>query len=339
MREIGWFAVIAGAVMLEALTAPGTALSGQSWELNRSGAPGMVRFTMERRRLGRREVESTDVPLSKFKGFSLEMLDHSGPAKFTYEQDAGTLQCEGKFAWGRGSGSFTMTPNAAFLSELNHQGFAAPSEDELYQLMMSSINMDFVREVRSAGIATSLRDILDMAAHGVNLAYVHDLTRVGYRDLRAQDYVELHDHGVKAQFVGDLKQAGYDIPANRIVELQDHGVDSSFVRELQLSGLRPDASELVALHDHGVTAKFLHGLSDAGYGSISADEIIQLRDHGVTGEFVTEARDLGYRFTPGELVEMHDHGVDAKYLRTIHDSGMQHLTGAQIVQLRDHGVE
>jgi hypothetical protein len=339
MKEFGWFAVIAGAVILEALTAPGTALSGQTWKMSRSGASGMVHFTMERSRLGGREVESSDLPLSDFHGFSLDMLDHSGPAKFTYVQDAGTLQCEGKFAWGRGSGRFTMTPNPAFLSELNRLGFSTPREDDLYLMIMSKINLDFVREVQSAGIARSLPDLLDMAAHGVSLAYIHDMSHAGYGNFRAQDYIELRDHGVKAQFAEDLKRAGYDLPVSQIVELRDHGVDSNFVRDLQLYGLRPRAAELVELRDHGVTPDYLRGLHDAGYGAISAGEIVELRNHGVPIDFVAAARDLGYRFTTAELVELRDHGVDAKYLRTIHDSGMKNLTGEQIVQLRDHGVE
>jgi len=339
MKEFGWFAVIAGAVIFEVLTAPGTALNGQSWKLSRSGAPGMVHFTMERSRHGSREVESSDVRLADFHGFSLAMLDRSGPAKFTYVQDAGTLQCEGKFAWGRGSGSFTLTPNPAFVSELNRLGFSTPREDDLYLMMLSKIDLDFVREVRSAGIARSLQDLLDMAAHGVNLAYVHDMNRAGYRNFRAQDYIEMHDHGVQAQFVEDLKQAGYEIPASQIIELRDHGVDSNFVRDLQLDGLRPRATELVELRDHGVTPGYLRGLHDAGYDALAADDIVELRTHGVPSEFVTAAHDLGYRFTAAELIELHDHGVDAKYLRTIHDSGMKNLSGAQIVQLRDHGVE
>ena len=38
MKEFGWIAVIAGAVILEALTAPGTTLNGQGWKLSRSDA-------------------------------------------------------------------------------------------------------------------------------------------------------------------------------------------------------------------------------------------------------------------------------------------------------------
>ena len=124
--------------------------------------------------------------LANFRGFSPDMLDHSGPARFEYVQDAGTLKCEGRFTWGRGSGSFTVTPNPAFATELNRLGFAAPREDELFQMMLSNINLDFVREVHDAHIGTSLRDLLDLAAHGVNLAYIHDLSRAGYRNFRAQ---------------------------------------------------------------------------------------------------------------------------------------------------------
>ena len=75
MKEFGWFAVIAGAVILEALTAPGTGLSGRGWRLSRSSEPGTVRLTLERSRPGSRSVTTSDVPLTNFHGFSLEMLD------------------------------------------------------------------------------------------------------------------------------------------------------------------------------------------------------------------------------------------------------------------------
>lgn len=339
MKEFGWFAVIAGAVMLETLTAPGTGLSGQGWQLRRSGSSNMVRFTIERSRPGSRSVSSSDVPLANFHGFSLDMLDHNGPAKFTYVLDSATLQCDGKFSWGRGSGSFTLTPNPEFAAELNRLGFATPDEDDLFVMMLSNVNLDFVREVRSADIARTLHDVLDMAAHGVTSQYIHEVNRTGYKNLRAQDYIDLKDHGVEARFIEALKEAGYQLPSNEVIELKDHGVDSDYIRALRGYDLRPDATELVSLRDHGVTPDFLRGFRDAGYGAIPTDQTIELKDHGVDREFVAEVHDLGYRFTPAELVELHDHGVDGKYLRNIKDSGMRNLNAGQIVQLHDHGVE
>jgi hypothetical protein len=339
MKEFGWFAVIAGAVILEALTAPGTGLSGRGWKLSRSGEPGMVHLTLERSRPGSRSITSSDVPLTNFHGFSLDMLDRSGPAKFTYVQDAATLACTGKFGWGRGSGDFTLTPNPEFKTELSRLGFATPGQDELFLLVITGTNLDFIREVRGAGIASSLQDILDMAGHGINSQYIHDVARTGYRNLRAEDYIELRDHGVEPRFLQELKDAGYQIAANQVVELKDHGVDSNYVRDLGAYGLRPEPSELVSMRDHGVTPDFLRAVRDAGLGAIRADETITLRDHGVSREFVMEVHDLGYTFAPGELVELHDHGVDGKYLRTIRDSGIRNLNAGQIVQLHDHGVQ
>jgi hypothetical protein len=339
MREFGWFAVIAGAVILEALTAPGTGLSGRGWRLSRSEEPGKVRLTLERSRPGNRSVSTSDVPLSNFHGFSLDMLDHSGPAKFTYVQDAATLACEGKYGWGRGSGGFTLTPNPQFAAELSHMGFASPNQDDLFLMVITGTNLDFIREVHNAGIVSSLEDIIELAQHGVNSQYIHDVARTGYRDLKADDYIALRDHGVEARFIQELKDAGYQIDSGQVIELKDHGVDSAYMHALAAYGLHPDARELVSLRDHGVEPDFLRGLRDAGYDTIRADEIIMLRDHGIAREFVMAAHDLGYRFAPNELVELHDHGVDGKYLRTIRDSGMRSLTAGQIVQLHDHGVE
>ena len=339
MKEVGWFIVIAGAIVFEALTAPGNSLNGQGWKLSRSDNPGTVHLAIERSRPGNRMVTATDVPLANFHGFSLDMLNHSGPAKFTYVVDAATLQCDGKFGWGRGSGGFTITVNPEFVSELNKLGFGTPGDHEALQMVLSDICLNLIREVHDNGVATSLRDVLDMSNHGVNAQYIHDINRTGYRDLRAQDYIEMRDHGVKPHFLEELKSAGYQLRTEQVVELQDHGVNADYMRDLADYGLRPKAEELVALRDHGVTPDYLRGFRDAGFTSIPGDQIIEMRDHGVSKEFLAEVHDLGYRFTTSEMVQLHDHGVDGKYLRKIHDSGMRNLNAEQIVQLHDHGVD
>ncbi|HUB80563.1 MAG TPA: hypothetical protein VMB03_17285 [Bryobacteraceae bacterium] len=339
MKEIGWFAVIAGAVIFEAFTAPGTGLSGRGWKLSRSDDGGKVRLTLERSRHGSRMVTSSDVPLANFRGFSPDLLDHRGPAKFSYVQDAATLECEGRYGWGRGSGSFTLTPNPQFAAELNRLGFASPNQDDLFLLVITGTNLDFIREVHDSHIATSLGDVLELAQHGVNSQYIHDVARVGYRDLKADDLIALRDHGVEARFVQELKDAGYQIDSGQVIQLKDHGVDSEYIRALGKYGLHPDAQDVVTLRDHGIDPEFLRGFREAGFDSTRADELIMMHDHGVPRDFVLEAHDLGYRFTPNEVVQLHDHGVDGKYLRTLSDSGMRKLNADQIVQLHDHGVE
>jgi hypothetical protein len=367
MRDFGWFIIIAGAVILEVVTAPGTSLSGQSWKLSRSGAPGMVHFTVERSRAGSRSVNGSDVPIANFRGFSVEKLDHSGPLQFEYVQDAGRLSCQGRVSWGRASGNFTLSPNPDFVAELNRLGFGSPREDQLFFLMLANVNLEYARAIHDAGLGASLQQLIELRQHGLSAQFVRDAGRAGYRNFRAQEFIDLKDHGVESGFLRDLKSAGYDMRADEIVELRDHGVssqfldelkqagynlsagqitelsaqgvNSGFVRDLKFYGLRPGPQELVALRTHGVTAQYLRALQVAGYDKLPADEVIDLQQHGVPADFALAARDLGYRFTTGELIELRDHGVDAAYLRRLHDSGMRNLTGPQITQLRAHGVD
>ena len=366
MKEVAWFAVIAGAVAIEALTAPGAGVSGQQWKLSRSDAPGMVRFTMERSRPGSRSVSSSDVPLSRFRGFSAGMLGHSGPARFEYVEDAGRFTCEGRYAWGRGAGSFTLAANPEFTAGLNRLGYATPHEDEIFSMMLADVSLEFARAIQEAGIGASLDELIELRMHGVTAEFIGDASRAGYRnfhaldyidlrahgvdigflrdmksagyDLRAQDLIDLRMHGVRSQFADDLKDAGYNLSVQQMDELAMHGVNSGFLRDLRIYGLRPPASELVQLRMHGVTPQYLRGLRDAGYPGLPAEAVIELRQHGVPSDFAGQAHELGYGFSTRELIDLHTHGVDAGYLKTLRDSGLRNLTEAQITQLRMHGV-
>lgn len=367
MREFGWFVVIAGVVIVEMATAPGTPFNGNAWRLSRSSSPGMVQLTLERSRMGSRSMNSSTVPLSNFRGFTLDNLDHSGPAKFEYQHDVGKLACEGRFAWGRGSGSFTLTPNPDFVAQLNRLGFETPDDDDLYFMILANVNLDYARAIQEAGIGASLRQLIEMRQHGITEKYIHEISQSGYANLRAQDYIELKDHGVDSSFLRHLKSAGYDLRAGDIVELRMHGVssefadelkqagynlssgqitdlamhgvNSDFVRELKFRSLRPSSQDMVQLRMHGVTPDYLRGLRDAGYDNLSADEVCDLVQHGVPSDFILAAHDLGYRFTPRELIDLRMHGVDARYLKNLKDSGMPNLSEPQITQLRMHGVE
>ena len=367
MKNYGWLAIIAGAVMLEVLTAPGTAINGQSWTVTRSGSPGHVWLRLERARPGSRMVNATDVPLANFQGFTADMLNHSGPAKFEYVQDAGRLICTGRFGWGRGTGAFTVALNPAFVADLNRLGYPSPQEDQLFVLMMSDVDLAYAREIRQAIPSASLQDLVDLKSRGITLAFIHETAEGNAAALRADDYIalhdhgvdtgyiralknagyelrpadmiELHDHGVNGRFAGELKQAGYTLPAGDMVRLKDHGVDSGFVRDLHFLGIHPPANDIVQLKEHGVSPEYLRRLREGGLGDARVDDVVELQQNGVDGNLVVTAHDLGYRFTAPELVDMQHHGVDAAYLRRLHDAGMQHLSEPQITQLRMHGVD
>lgn len=367
MKESSDVMIVAGALLAAAIFATGQD-SSHEWKMRWSGSPDKVHFTVERHQGNGHWSSSSDVPLANFRGLSRDTLNHGGSAKFEYVQDAGRLLCKGSFSlWSRGSGSFTFAPNPGFVAELEKLGYSAPTDDQIFSMMMSNVSLEFARGVRDAGLNASSGQLIELRIHDVTLAYIGEAQKAGYRNFRAKDYVdikihgvpsgflrdlkdygydlsaqqivELCIHGVNSEFMDDLKQAGYDLSPSQITELKIHGVDSSFIRDLKSYGLQPRASDLVQFKIHGVTPDYLKGLKDAGYGGLPESQITELKIHGVSTDFIKQTGDLGYHFRVQDLTELQIHGVDAAYLKRLRDSGMRNLSVEQITKLKIHGVD
>ena len=339
----------------------------QGWEMRNGPGKDKVHFSFERSKSRSRTSYSMDVSRDRFRGLPATILDHGGASTFEYVTDAGSLVCKGHFTWGHGSGTFTFKPDPRYSAELKKMGYDEPTTDQQRQLAFADVSLEFAREMKTAGLQPSTRELLDLTNHGVTLDYVQKVRQAGFKDLNADEFMRLHDHGVdvrflhdvaslgynlqtndlvrlrdhgvNSEFLAELKSAGYDLPADRITELHDHGVDSNFFRDLKQRGLQPASSDIVRLRDHGVTPGYLRELDEAGFSNLTAEEIVALRDHGVPAEFLAEARSLGFQFTPREFRELHDRGVNSSYLRRIRDSGWKNLTASDIAKLKDHGVD
>ena len=312
---------------------------GAQWRITPSLSINKVHLTVRALNHHGEWSNSRDVPLDRFRGFSLSMLASPGPAKFEYVADAGRLICEGRFLLGAGSGSYTFAADPAFASALQQMGYDAPDDDQLFSMLMMDISRAFAREIRDAGLRPSISDLLQLRIHGVTLDYIREARHSGYENFTAEDYIQLRIHGVETAFLRDLKATGYDLRAADIVQLRIHGVDSGYLRDLKNYGLKPEASDLTQMRMHGVSPEYLKGLKDAGYDDLRVEEIDQLRNHGVDTRFVQEARRLGYDFTPQELAQLRMFGVDAAYLKRLQDAGMRNLNAEQIAKLRMHGID
>ena len=309
------------------------------WELRLSLSLDQVHFVVRHSNGFDNWVSGRDVPLDRFRGFSLGMLAASGPAKFEYVADAGRLLCEGRFLMGAGSGTYTFAPDTAFVSALRKMGYDTPDDEQLFSMLMMDISRESAQAIRDAGLNASIRDLIQLRTHGVTLDYIREARQAGYQNLTAEDFIQLRIHGVETAFLRDLRADGYDLRAADIVQLRIHGVDSHYVRDLKSYGLKPHASDLEQMRIHGVTPEYLKGLKDAGYENLRAEEVDQLRMHGVEPSFVQQARRLGYDFNPQELAQLRIHGVDGAYLKRLQDAGMRNLNAEQIAKLRMHGVD
>src|SRR5262245_13082478 len=97
-------------------------ITGQ-WIVSPSKADGSAQLTLQSAGPDWNINSSTSVPLSQLRGLTAaEMRADGGVAKFEIVRDAGTLQCEGLFKNGRGSGTFVFKPNLNYVSEMRSLG-------------------------------------------------------------------------------------------------------------------------------------------------------------------------------------------------------------------------
>ena len=326
--------IVVAAVLLAALLAAQEPRN--QWTLTRGDSPDVVHFRIEHSSKGNHWIQSNDVPLANFHGLN---TSQSGPAKFEYIEDAGSLLCQGRFSFGAGSGNYNFQPNPKFTSGLVNLGYDPPTEAQAFSMMLMRVTLDFARGVRDAGLKATTTQLVDLRAHGITLPYIRETQNAGYTTFEAKDFIEMKIHGVSTDFLRALKHAGYELPANRISELKNHGVNSDYMRDLNIYGLRPEAKDLVQMKMHGVSPEYLKGLKDAGYGDLAVNQVTELKNHGLDPKFIQAAKDLGYEFTPRELIDLRMHGVNAEYLRHIRESGMRNLSAQQIAKLKMHGVE
>jgi hypothetical protein len=364
-------AIILGAMVLFFATEAHNRPDSQEWSMRRAG--DKVSLTLDVRRTkgwGRNHWRNTtELPWQALRGITSEQLDRilSG-VKFDILRDPGTLHCEGRSGLGRASGTFTFEPNQAFSSQLTALGYSAPTDEQLFSMLMHDVTLAFARRASEAGLQASTKDLIDMRAHGVNEDYMERALAAGYtgltarnlidfrnhgvtpdflRELKASGYsfsakeiVDLRNHGVTADFVESVKAAGYaGIEARELVDLRNHGVDAGYMRGLKSHGLSPEPREIVDMKNHGIDPDYLRALKEAGYENLATRDVIDLKNHGVPAKMLREAKDLGFDFTIREIIELRNNGVDGAYLRKVKDSGFANLTADKIVRLRQHGID
>jgi hypothetical protein len=168
---------------------------------------------------------------------------------FTIARDAGSFACEGWVANGRGGGSVTFAPSAAFISKLNALGYD-PTDEQIASAAIVDVSSSYIDGLASAGVdKPSFDDLLAMRALRVDGGYVSDLHSVGINVTAPRELIELKALEVNAAYVRSLAAIGYtNLSSNQLVRLRALKIDAAFVRKVQAHGIaHPTVEDLVRL--------------------------------------------------------------------------------------------
>ena len=219
----------------------------------------------------------------------------NGRVSFRLSREAGTVDAEGSFTDGRGSGTFTFTPNMGFVSSMRSRGFDFEQPQR---------NIKFNSDDNER--ATVEERLLSAALLNVTTALADDLTSANFGKLDVDDLFKAAIFHVDSKFMSEMKNTGFpNLTFDDLVKARIFKIDADYVRQVHDMGLGiSDFEGLVKYRIFKVTPAFLAELRDAGLTNLKDEEVVKCRIFNINGDFVRKARAQDPNATVEDMVRM-----------------------------------
>ena len=248
---------------------------------------GKIHINFERRTEHGSSNNGQGYSLDELKGLGREQTQN-GRVRFSLVREAGTIDCEGTFVDGRGSGTFTFTPNRGFIDSMRSRGF------------------DFEKRDSKRGADDMDEKLFAAATLNVTTALADDLKSAGFGPLDVDDLFKSAIFKVDGKFMAEMKATGFpNLKMEDLVKARIFKIDSEFVRQVHDMGLdNRDFEELVKFSIFKVTPEFLNELKAAGLSDLSGEDVVKCRIFNIGADFVRKAKADNPNVTIEDLVQM-----------------------------------
>jgi hypothetical protein len=233
-------------------------------------------------------------------GLTREQVLNGGPVKFSLVREAGTIECEGSFQNGKGSGTFRFTGNPTFVAAMKSRGFDFEQDSE---------RGEHGRFEDRLFTATSLN---------VTTALADDLNSAGFGKLAVGDLFKAAIFKVDSAFMREMKATGFpNMGMEELVKARIFKIDAKFVRHAAEMGFDKEPFEnLVKMRIFKITPEFVTEIRNEGLSDLSMEELVKLQIFKIDAEFIRQAKAEGIRLNVERLVQR-KLGVDRTRTRAI----------------------
>ncbi|HUQ80764.1 MAG TPA: M56 family metallopeptidase [Gemmatimonadaceae bacterium] len=180
---------------------------------------GRIHFMMETPGLNTFYTE-----LATLDGFNREQLAIPGtPLRFKLRRDAGTFDFTGDVYNRYGRGTFTFTPDPAYVDALARRGIQPISAEQQFSLARHDVSLAYVEELARQGYAMPTPYQLNRAGmSSVDLEFIRDMGALGYRLGTLDALVSLSNQSVDPAFIRDANaRAGRMLTARELLAVRN----------------------------------------------------------------------------------------------------------------------
>ncbi len=235
---------------------------------------------------GHKNQHGSSYLLSELSGLSSQALTSGGSVRFQLVREAGTIDCDGSFADGRGSGTFRFVPNMGYVDAMRTRGF------------------DFA-EIRSGSHSTVEERLFTAAILNVTVARADDLRAANFPDLDVDDLFKATIFKIDSGYISEMAATGFpNLTMDEIVKARIFKIDGEFVRGIKDMGFGADNFDhLVKYSIFKVTPEYLNELRAEGLTQLTPEEVVKLRIFKIDGAYVRQARAEDPNITVEQIVK------------------------------------
>lgn len=247
-----------------------------------------IHLSFERKSEHGRNQHGSTFELSDLQGLNRADTEN-GRASFRLVREAGTIECEGTFANGRGAGTFRFVPNMGFVDAMKGRGFDMQTD-----------------QWKKGNSHDTIEDRLFLAATvNVTAALADDLRSANFPNLDFGDLIKAAIFKIDGKFMSEMKATGFpNLGMEDLVKARIFKIDAEFVRRTREMGFGTnDFENLVKFSIFKVTPEFLGELKAEGLTDLTSEDVVKLRIFKIDAAYVREARASEPNITVEQLVQ------------------------------------
>lgn len=264
-----------------------TAITGEWTAEAKKEKTDKIHLSFERRtEKGGRNQQGSTFAYSDLQGLSRGDTE-SGRVSFRLVREAGTIECEGTFTGGRGSGTFRFVPNLGFADAMRSRGF------------------DFSAQSTKNGHDTLEERLFVATTLNVTTALADDLRSANFPNLDVGDLFKAAIFKIDGKFMSEMKATGFpNLGMEDLVKARIFKIDAEFVRKTREMGFGTESFEnLVKFSIFKVTPEFLAELKNEGLTDLTSEDVVKLRIFKIDAAYIREARASEPGITIEQLVQ------------------------------------
>ena len=210
----------------------------------------------------------------------------NGKVSFRLVREAGTIECEGSFVNGRGSGTFRFLGNQSFVDAMRSRGF------------------DFAKSAKHGSHDVNDR-LFTATTLNLTTAFADDVKSADFGPLDVDDLFKAVIFKITPQFMAEMKATGFpNLDLEDLVKARIFKIDAEFVRKVREMGFGTESFEsLVKFSIFKVTPEFLNELKNEGLTDLTAEDVVKLRIFKIDATYIRESRAEEPNITVEQLVQ------------------------------------